>query len=146
MEDLILHSSTAFQMLEGFLGPQWFEANAALELTAPDAAHAAASKILAVRHAPTKPKSAARIHRLKTWPEYFVAIWNGLKPFEIRVNDRDYQVGDLLVLQEWNPNTSEFTGREVTAPVIYLTTFNQASDTVVMALGGAQRFLHGVRV
>jgi hypothetical protein len=44
-----------------------------------------------------------REHRLKTWPTYFEAIRRGDKRFEIRRNDRDYGVGDSLVLREWDP-------------------------------------------
>jgi Domain of unknown function (DUF3850) len=43
------------------------------------------------------------VHHLKTWPEYFGRVKNGDKPFEIRKNDRDYKVGDELLLQEFVP-------------------------------------------
>lgn len=39
-------------------------------------------------------------HALKTDPDVFQLTLDGLKPFEIRKADRDYQVGDLLVLKE----------------------------------------------
>lgn len=45
----------------------------------------------------------ATIHRLKTWPEPFVAMQHQIKTFEIRKNDRDYKVGDFLVLDKWSP-------------------------------------------
>ena len=53
------------------------------------------------------------IHLLKTEKEYFQKIADGLKPFEIRRNDRDYQTGDFLVLQEGILGTHGFhpTGR-----------------------------------
>lgn len=44
-----------------------------------------------------------RVIDLKTWPEPFAAIRAGLKPWELRKNDRDYQVGDVLRLREWLP-------------------------------------------
>jgi hypothetical protein len=59
-------------------------------------------------------------HILKTWPEPFEAAWRGDKTFEIRVNDRDFQVGDELQLTEWNNATGEYTGRAITAVVRYI--------------------------
>lgn len=40
------------------------------------------------------------IHELKILPEYYKAQVEGKKNFEIRKNDRDYKLGDKLVLQE----------------------------------------------
>ncbi len=48
-------------------------------------------------------------HRLKTVQPYFGDVKSGSKPFEIRFNDRNYQVGDTLVLEEWNSTGSAFT-------------------------------------
>ena len=41
------------------------------------------------------------IHRLKIKPEYFQAVINGTKPFEIRYNDRNFQKGDRVILEEY---------------------------------------------
>jgi len=37
---------------------------------------------------------------LKTDPELFEETFTGRKTFEIRINDRNYQIGDILVLHE----------------------------------------------
>ena len=41
------------------------------------------------------------IHHLKTKPEYFRAVIAGKKPFEIRKNDRDFKIGDKVILEEF---------------------------------------------
>lgn len=41
-------------------------------------------------------------HTLKLNDRYFDAVANGIKTFEIRKNDRDYKVGDTLVLKKVN--------------------------------------------
>jgi len=48
-------------------------------------------------------------HSLKTHPEEFRSTKNGLKLAEFRLDDRDYQVGDVLILEEWNPETRSYT-------------------------------------
>lgn len=55
------------------------------------------------------------IHQLKTESQFFEASADGKKNFEVRKNDRDFKVGDLLALNEveWNEKTKvlEYTGR-----------------------------------
>jgi len=46
-----------------------------------------------------------RLHDLKCWPEYFKLIISGDKDFELRKNDRDYQVNDICQLFEWDIET-----------------------------------------
>lgn len=60
-----------------------------------------------------------KVHELKTIHPYFRVIWEGFKPFEIRKNDRDFKVGDILLLREYDPTTKTYSGRDVTARVIY---------------------------
>lgn len=60
------------------------------------------------------------IHHLKTWPQYFQRIQSGEKPFELRKNDRDFQVGDTLILQEWLPKEGHFSPNELMVEVTYV--------------------------
>lgn len=60
------------------------------------------------------------IHHLKTWPEYFNAVAQGLKTFEVRKDDRPFRRGDRLVLQEFDPQKQVYTGKEITVRVTYL--------------------------
>ncbi len=59
-------------------------------------------------------------HDLKTWPLYFEAVWSGIKKFEVRKNDRDFEEGDTLYLKEYDPETDRQTGRMVMAKIVYL--------------------------
>lgn len=59
-------------------------------------------------------------HKLKTWPEYFQAVWTGLKRFEVRKNDRNFKVGDKLWLQEFDNKMQAFTGRYMKVNVTYI--------------------------
>lgn len=59
-------------------------------------------------------------HRLKTWPPYFNATMCGYKEFELRTNDRNFRIGDYLVLEEWDPETKHFSGRALTRRVDYI--------------------------
>lgn len=47
-----------------------------------------------------------RTHEVKSWPEFFIPVNDGVKPFDLRRNDRDYQVGDLLRMREWVPKNA----------------------------------------
>lgn len=60
------------------------------------------------------------IHELKTWPEYFESVLKGEKTFEYRVDDRGFNVGDILTLKEWNPDTKQYTGRTLIKEVTYI--------------------------
>ena len=69
----------------------------------------------------------SKLHDLKILKEYFDAKLEGVKPFEIRYNDRDFQVGDYLRLREIVPipNTSspvmyDYTGRVLITEVVYI--------------------------
>ena len=57
-------------------------------------------------------------HELKIHPDYFDVVASNVKTFEIRENDRNYQVGDWLILKEWY--RGKFTGRELKRYVTYV--------------------------
>lgn len=59
-------------------------------------------------------------HFLKTWPSFFHDVRYGNKTFEVRKCDRDFRVGDTLILQEWDPKTKEYTGQSEQCEVTYL--------------------------
>jgi hypothetical protein len=69
-----------------------------------------------------------RVHALKCWPVYFEAVRSGLKRFEIRVNDRGFQAGDILTLREWNPTFQEYTGNSLQYRVGYILSLREYGD------------------
>lgn len=82
-----------------------------------------------------------RAHALKTWPQYWRAVQDGSKTFELRRDDRSFQVGDVLLLQEWDPDTEGYTGRELRRQVSYVIRdapeFGLREGFVVLGLSGA---------
>lgn len=56
-----------------------------------------------------------RTHTLKCWPEFFDAVRSGDKNFEVRKHDRDFQIGDVVLLRRFdpdNPDTGENPAQE----------------------------------
>jgi ASC-1-like (ASCH) protein len=64
------------------------------------------------------------IIKKKVWPEFFEKIQAGKKRFELRIADFDINEGDTLVLEEWDPNTKEYTGRKIEKKVDFILKFN----------------------
>lgn len=76
-------------------------------------------------------------HKLKTWPEYFAQLRRGEKTFELRENDRDFKVGDILELQEWKPETQDYTGSveiRVVSHILYGGIFNLPHNMCIMSI------------
>ena len=61
-----------------------------------------------------------KTHELKTINPYFQEVWDGNKTFEVRFNDRDFQVEDFLILKEYDHVKKEFIGREVFCQITYI--------------------------
>lgn len=67
-----------------------------------------------------KKKIGNKVHELKCWMPYFEAIYTYIKLFEIRKNDRDYKIGDSLILKEWDDIMLRYTGRECERLITYI--------------------------
>ncbi|MGL4108341.1 DUF3850 domain-containing protein [Clostridium sp. LP20] len=77
-----------------------------------------------------------KIHELKILSKYFLAVKLGLKNFEIRKNDRDYHIGDIVVLQEYE--NEKYTGNEIKKQIKYIVygpCYGLTKGHCVMSLG-----------
>lgn len=57
------------------------------------------------------------IHAVKITPEYYEAVKDGSKRFEVRKDDRPYDVGDYIALNEHD--VSGYTGRAMIFKITY---------------------------
>lgn len=76
-------------------------------------------------------------HDMKCWPIHYIEVCAGRKTCEVRLNDRNFQVGDFLCLREWNPVDEKYTGRETVREVTHLLTgpmFGIGAGYVVMSI------------
>ena len=60
------------------------------------------------------------IHQLKTHPQYFDKVKTGEKTWELRKNDRNFEVGDTLILRRYCPDKKEYTGEALEVYVPYI--------------------------
>ncbi len=86
------------------------------------------------------------VHALKMYENFFEAVASGEKTFEVRKNDRNYQVGDILALNEYKLNESgkgSYTGRHLIVKVTYILELGlicKADDYVVMSINPCSRY------
>jgi Domain of unknown function (DUF3850) len=61
-------------------------------------------------------------HRLKCWPEFFEPIKARNKTHDLRrSDDREFRVGDRVLLEEYDPEKRLYTGRKLVVRVTYIT-------------------------
>lgn len=79
-----------------------------------------------------KKMNERKTHELKILPEYFTAVASGIKSFEIRKNDRGYNVGDILRLNEYE--NGKYTGNVHVVEITYITDYAQQDNFVVLGI------------
>jgi hypothetical protein len=61
-----------------------------------------------------------KTHNVKSWSENFLPFTTGMKTFDLRKDDRGYEVGDLIVFEEFRPGVGEYTGKSETREITYI--------------------------
>ncbi len=70
---------------------------------------------------------------LKILPEYYKEVLIGNKTFEIRKNDRDFKVGDTIILMQYD-GEKYMDSEIIEAKISYVTDFMQKDNYVVLGL------------
>ena len=60
------------------------------------------------------------VHVLKAWDVFMADIASGKKTFEVRRNDRNYEHGDILILQGFDMESKKYTGKSIEAEITYM--------------------------
>jgi hypothetical protein len=65
------------------------------------------------------------VHKVKSWSHFYDAIVMGTKTHELRHDDRNYQVGDKMLLQKFDNIQGKYTGDECLVEITYITNRNK---------------------
>lgn len=78
-----------------------------------------------------------KTHSLKIDPKYFYQVEIFNKRFELRKNDRNYKLHDIIELREYDNETSLFTGNWIKAEVTFILNsedFKLLEDYVILSI------------
>jgi len=81
-------------------------------------------------------------HLLKILPEYYYSVKSGSKTFEIRKNDRNYKIGDLICLNLFNDGKF-IDGEAILIKIKYLTDYKQRDGYVVFSFDIIENYFKG---
>lgn len=78
----------------------------------------------------------SEFHEVKCYPDRFTDILSNACKADIRYNDRDYQVNDLLKLREGYPDISGFifTGRFIICIITHVSNYGLKEGFVSLSL------------
>lgn len=76
-----------------------------------------------------------KMHELKIEQTYFDATKRGDHKVQIRKNDRDFTIGDMLYLREWQPLIGAYTDRSMSAFITFVAhDSNLPNDYVALSI------------
>ena len=68
----------------------------------------------------------SKIHALKCRGDFFMSVYDNEKEFEVRKNDRDFKIGDYIVLcQRYGQDDGELSGLTCMRKIKYILTGGQ---------------------
>lgn len=62
-----------------------------------------------------------KTHNVKSWSHFFDAIVAGNKTHDLRKMDRDFRIGDHVILERYDNINGVYTGEKATVEVTYIT-------------------------
>ncbi len=71
-------------------------------------------------------KLNTKSHELKIMPKYFLYVKWGIKKFELRKNDRGFEVGDYVKLREYNGKS--YSGEFLWIKITYILDFEEGKE------------------
>lgn len=74
-------------------------------------------------------------HELKCQEPFFTPIWRGDCTADIRLNDRDFQAGDTVILRHFDPETGQEGPRESKRLITHVKRFSDMPVGVLNAYG-----------
>lgn len=72
----------------------------------------------------------AQHHTVKKINPYFSDMWQGSMRFDVRWNDQNFQVGDIVTLQEFDPS-GEQCDRSMVAEITYVLTSEDFPHAII---------------
>jgi hypothetical protein len=83
------------------------------------------------------------IHDLKCWCDSFIEILHGKQKFIYQLNDRDYNVDDILWLRAWDPDMKKYIGPSIDVHVtsILKTGFGLPKDYCIMSIERCDKYI-----
>lgn len=61
-----------------------------------------------------------KTHDVKSWPDYFSSLISGDRQFDLRQNDRQYAVGDIINFREFDDRSGKYTGATLRRKITYI--------------------------
>ncbi len=89
-----------------------------LRISFPDEKTLKPNEFFSILKEKIKMYQKSKIIEKKIWSEYYDDVLKGVKTCELRKDDSNYCVGDVLILREWNG--TEYTGRNVSVKITYI--------------------------